>query len=223
MMITTTMLTAAVLAAGAPDQRRPEWATESVPDTIVTLVERATDTNDGDLRKALLIEAERHARASVTNEDDVGRRYALAVVLGLRANAEGGRGKVQAAAALSDELDAILAVEPHHPGARHMLGRLHAGIRRMSRVTRWLATNLMGGDELARATWEAAEENLTYAEKHAPDVPDHHLQLALLYRDTDRPELAAEEVAHVLELEPRNALEHAVREEALRVRSELGQ
>jgi Tfp pilus assembly protein PilF len=93
----------------------------------------------------------------------------------------------------------------------------------MSRITRWLATNLMGGDELSRATWEAAEENLAYAEEHAPHVPDHHLQLALLYRDTDRPELAAEEVSHVLAIEPRNVLERAVREEALRVRSELGQ
>ena len=226
MMITTTMLAATVLTAGSLDQRRPEWATESVPDTVVTLVERASDTSDADLRKALLSEAELHARASVSSEDnpdDVGRRYALAVVLGLRANAEGGRSKVQAAAALSEELEAILAVEPDHPGARHMLGRLHAGIRRMSRVTRWMATNLMGGDALAHATWQAAEENLVYAEKHAPDVADHHLQLALLYRDTGRRELAAEEVAHALEFEPRNALEQAVHDEALRVRSELGQ
>ena len=223
MMITTTFLTAAVLAAGAPDQKRPEWATEIVPDTVVALVERAADTDDSDLRKDLLQEAEQHARASIAGPDDVGRRYALAVILGLRANAEGGRSKVQAAAALSEELDAILAVEPDHPGARHMLGRLHAGIRRMSRVTRWLATNVMGGDELASATWEAAEENLAYAEEHAPDVADHHLQLALLYRDTGRPELAAEEVAHVLEFEPHNTLEQAVHDEALRVRSELGQ
>jgi hypothetical protein len=68
----------------------------------------------------------------------------------------------------------------------------------------------MGGDELARATWETAEENLVYAEERAPHVPDHHLQLALLYRDTGRPELAAEEVSHVLAMEPRNALEQAV-------------
>jgi tetratricopeptide (TPR) repeat protein len=205
------------------EQKRPEWATEAVPDTIVTLVERAADTNDGDLRKDLLREAETHAREAVGADDQTGRRYALAVVLGLRANAEGGKTKVQAAAALSDELDVILEREPDHAGARHMLGRLHAGVRRMSRITRWLATNLMGGDALSRATWAAAEENLAYAEERAPHVADHHLQLALLYRDTGRPELAAEEVAHVLAIEPRNALEQAVLEEALLVRSELGQ
>jgi hypothetical protein len=223
MTITTTILAVAALTLGGVEQKRPEWATEEVPDTIVTLVERAADTEDGDLRKRLLREAEAQAREAVGADDQTSRRYALAVVLGLRANVEGGKTKVQAAAALSDELDVILEREPDHAGARHMLGRLHAGIRRMSRVTRWLATNLMGGDALSRATWAAAEENLAYAEEHAPHVPDHHLQLALLYRDTDRPELAAEEVSHVLAIEPRNVLEQAVREEALRVRSELGQ
>lgn len=222
MTITTTMFAAAVLATGVSEQKRPEWATESVPDTIVTLVERAA-ASEGDTRKQLLREAENRARSAIAEGDDIGRRYALAVILGLRANAEGGRAKVQVAAALSDELDVILAAEPHHPGARHMLGRLHAGIRRMGRFSRWLATNIMGGGKLANATWEAAEENLTYAEKHAPEVADHHLQLALLYRDTGRRELAAREVAHALEIEPGNALEQAVHDEALRVRSELGE
>ncbi|MGE0157887.1 MAG: hypothetical protein AB7T31_00670 [Gemmatimonadales bacterium] len=217
----TTLLAAAIIATGG--EQRPEWATATVPDTIVALVERAAGEADGDDRKALLREAEKQARAAVVELDDVGRRYALAIVLGLRANAEGGKTKVQAAAALSDELDVILAREPDHAGARHMLGRLHAGIRRMGRITRWLATNIMGGEALSRATWQSAEENLTFAEQRAPGVLDHHLQLALLYRDTGRPELAAREVQHVLELEPRNVLDQAVREEALRVRSELGQ
>jgi hypothetical protein len=229
-MTITTFLAAAILAAtpwpDAADQKRPEWATALVPDTIVTLVERAADTDDNDLRKSLLREAEMHARASVADEgqtDDIGLRYALAVILGLRANAEGGRTKVQAAAALSEELDVILAVEPEHPGARHMLGRLHAGIRRMGRVSRWVASRMEGGDVLSRATWQSAEENLVFAEERAPHIADHHLQLALLYKDTGRPELAAEEVAHTLEFQPRNALEVAVRDEALKIRSELGQ
>lgn len=222
MVFIQTILAATILAAGPSGPQRPEWATETVPDTIVTLVERAADA-DGDTRKRLLREAEHHAREALAEGDDTGRRYALAVILGLRANAEGGRTKVQIAAALSEQLDVILTADPDHVGARHMLGRLHAGIRRMGRVSRWLAKNVMGGGALANATWEEAERNLAYAEEHAPWVADHHLQLALLYRDTGRPQLAAEEVSHALEIEPRNALEHAVRDEALRVRSELGQ
>ena len=221
MTFTSTILAAAILAASSSGQR-PEWATEAVPDTVVALVERAADTN-GDTRKRLLREAERHAREALAEGDDIGLRYALAVILGLRANAEGGRTKVQLAAALSEQLEVILSAEPDHIGARHMLGRLHAGIRRMGRVNRWLARNVMGGGELADATWEEAEQNLVYAEEQAPWVADHHLQLALLYRDTGRPALAAEEISHALAIEPRNALEQAVREEALRVRSDIGQ
>jgi hypothetical protein len=119
------------------------------------------------------------------------------------------------ASELNDELNAILNMDPAHPGARHMLGRLHAGIRRMGRVTRWIATNLLGGAALKQATWEAAEENLYYAERQAPEVPDHHLQLALLYRDTGRPELAAEELTHVMAIQAATALEMRVQEEAM--------
>jgi hypothetical protein len=216
------MLLAAGLQVAAVHAQRPEWAGGTVPDTVVALVERATDAPEGDARKRLLRLAEEQARASVVGfEADIGRRYALAVVLGLRANAEGGQTKVSAASDLSMELDTILAAEPGHAGARHMLGRLHAGVRRMSRVTRWIATNLLGGDELKRATWEAAEENLVYAERQLPDVPDHHLQLALLYRDTERPQLAMAELEHVLALEPRSELEGEVLAEAREVMADL--
>ena len=82
---------------------------------------------------------------------------------------------------------------------------------------------VLGGDELKRATWEAAEENLAYAEEHAPGVADHHFQLALLYRDTGRPELALQEISHMREFQARNALEAAVHAEAEEVWSDLSQ
>lgn len=223
-MLTLALFTAATLVVATEPQQRPEWATESVPDTVVVLVSRANDTTDGDLRKDLLEEAEVHARAAITGyEADIGRRYALAVVLGLRADSEGGQSKVRAASDMSTELDVILAADSSHAGARHMLGRLHAGVRRMNRVTRWLATNLLGGNALKSATWEKAEENLAYAEEHAPGVADHHLQLALLYRDTGRPLLALEELAHVMEFQATNEREVAVRSEATEVWSDLSQ
>lgn len=223
-MHTLALFTAATLVAITEYPQRPDWATASVPDTVVALVERANHTADSDRRKDLLAEAERHARAAVVGQEhDIGRRYALAVVLGLRANSEGGQSTVRAAADMSNELEVILAADSSHAGARHMLGRLHAGVRRMNRVTRWLATNLLGGDALKRATWEAAELNLGYAEEHAPGVADHHLQLALLYRDTGRPALALAEIAHVRAFQATNALEVAVHAEAAEVWSELSQ
>jgi len=191
-------------------------------DSIWALIDASAATDDEDRSKDLLREAETRARSALAgHEDDLERRYVLAVVLGLRTNIEGGQTKVRVASALSDELDAILELEPGHAGARHMLGRLHAGVRRMGRMTRWIATNLLGGDELKKATWVAAEENLVYAERQAPEVSDHHLQLALLYRDTGRPGLAMEELGHVMAMQAGTALEMKVQREAMAAWADL--
>jgi hypothetical protein len=191
-------------------------------DSVWVLVDASAAAEDDDDRKDLLREAETLAYAALTDhEDDIERRYLVAVVLGLRANVEGGRTKVRVAAALSEQLEAILAADPDHAGARHMLGRLHAGVRRMSRITRWVATNVLGGDELKKATWEAAEENLFFAEQQSPEISDHHLQLALLYRDTGRPEMAAAEITHVMELQASTAMELAVQREAMEVWTDI--
>lgn len=209
-------------AAPTSTSPRPAWAVEGVPDTVRILVEAATAQQDGDRAKELLREAESHARAaSAQAPDDVGRRFALAVVLGLRADREGGRTKVKAADELHRQLVAILEIDPEHARARHLLGRLHAGVRRMSSIVRWIATKLLGGDALADASWEEAERNLLFAEQHAPDVSDHHLQLANLYRDTDRPELALVEVEHVLALPATSSMDQGVREEATELKRKL--
>lgn len=200
---------------------RPAWVDGDVPDTVWMLVENAIASADEDTMKRMLIEAEGLARdATVGQEDNIGRRFALAAVLGMRADREGGRTKVGAASAMYDELVVVLELDPGHARARFMMGRLHAGVRRMNRVTRWLATNLLGGGTLKQATWERAEENLAFAEAQAPEVPDHHLQLGRLYRDTDRPELAMAEIEHVLALPAASPMEAAAREEALRLRAE---
>jgi hypothetical protein len=203
-------------------RERPAWVVPGVPDTLWVLVEGALAQDDEGRMKTLLKDADALARTVVVEQDTVvARRFALAVVLGLRAEREGGRTKVGAASALHSELEAILALDPEHARARHMLGRLHAGVLRMGRVTRWIATNLLGGGELKKATWEEAERNLLFAEERDPGVPDHHMQLANLYRDTDRPELALREVEHVLALPAVSAMERLVHAEARRLRDRL--
>lgn len=195
---------------------RPAWVVDGVPDAVWIAVEAAiAETNKG-RAKALLKGAEVEARAAVAGyEGEVGRRFALAVVLGLRADREGGKTKVAIATELKKELEATLALDPEHGRARHMRGRLHAGVLRMSRFTRWLATSLLGGGELKKATWADAERDLVFAELQVPEVSDHHLQLARLYRDTKRPELALAEVEHVLAMPVQSAMERAVHAEAL--------
>lgn len=201
---------------------KPAWVVGDVPDTVWILVEASVEEG-GDQGKAILREAERHARAAVEgNETNVGRRFALAAVLGMRTDVEGGRTKVGVASDLYDELGVVLELDPEHTRARYMMGRLHAGVRRMGGMTRWLATNLLGGGVLKQASWEEAERHLAFAEEHAPEVPDHHLQLARLYLETGRPELAARETRHVLGMPARSPLERAARLEAEELAAELG-
>ena len=204
------------LGAQVPTQSRPAWVVDGVPDSVWILVEASTATDEEDEMRALLRQAEAHARTALEDQtDDVGRRFALAVVLGLRANREGGRTKVRAASDLHRELEVILDLDPDHARARHMMGRLHAGVRRMSGITRWIATRLLGGGELRKATWEEAERNLAFAEERAPGVSEHHLQLANLYADTGRPELALQELEHVFQLPATSPMELAAWDESL--------
>ncbi|MDH3272285.1 MAG: hypothetical protein OEN56_13175, partial [Gemmatimonadota bacterium] len=133
----------------------PEWVEPGMTPSVWRLAEAARaakNAGDDGLEKCLLVEAEREARAALSEEEaSTPRRFALAIVLGMRAEVEGGRTKVRAASELYEELVVILTAEPGHARARHMLGRLHAGVKRMGGVTRWLATNLLGGAVLKTA------------------------------------------------------------------------
>lgn len=210
------------LAGGGAELQRPTWVVGDVPHTVWILMEASAARQDPDRAQALLREAEEHARAAIVGyEDDADRRFALAAVLGMRTDREGGRTKVRVASELYEELRVVLGLDPEHTGARYMMGRLHAGVRRMNGVTRWVATNLLGGGALDDASWEMAERHLLFAETRAPGVPDHHLQLARVYLDTGRPELASDEVLHVLELEAVSPMERAARTEALGLWEEL--
>ncbi len=211
------------LAQGTQTPRQPPaWVVEGVPDTVWILVEATYADVEDDLAKEMLMDAEDHARTAAQGyENDVGRRFALAVVLGRRADKEGGRTKIRVASEFHEELEAVLQLAPKHPQARHLMGRLYAGVRRMGSMTRWIATNLLGGGELKQATWEAAEAHLLFAEQAQPEVSDYHLQLARLYRDTDRPELALREVRHVFDLPVTTPLETAVNNGAVELELEL--
>ena len=207
----------------SPD-RRPTWVVDGVPDSVWMLVEESWITDDEDRKKEILARAETHARAAIEgHSDDVAQLFAFVVVLASRTDVEGGRTQVRTASQVQRELDAILELDPQHARARHLLGRLYAGVRRSNRFTRWIATNLLGGGALKKATWEAAEEHLSFAEQQAPEVSGHHLQLAALYADTDRLELALEEIEHVFPWPVVSPIERFVWDQALEVKEEWEQ
>ena len=207
----------------SPDER-PAWAVDGVPDSVWILVEESWTTDDQDRRKNLLKQAEIQARAaSEGRPHDVARRFALAVVLMSRSDAEGGRTRVRTTSEFHGELEAILELDPQYAPAHHLMGRLYAGVRRANRIIRWIATHLLGGGALKKATWQTAEEHLSFAEQQAPEVSDHHFQLAILYADTDRLELALEELEHVFPRPVVSHMERMVWEEALAAKEEWEQ
>ena len=207
---------------GLSANARPAWVGDDVPDTLWMSIESALTEQDKGRTKIMLKEAEVQARSAITgHEGEAGRRFGLAVILGLRTEREGGKTKIGLASDLNKELDKILVIDPMHARARHLRGRLNAAVLRMSGITRFIATSIMGGGELKKATWQVAESDLVFAEGRVPGVSDHHMQLAKLYRDTKRPELALVEVGHVLAMPFHSTMETAVHNEALKLQKKL--
>lgn len=143
----------------------------------------ARQMDDDGARRVL---AELHDSLSLelqARPEDVGLRYLTGVVAGSRADVEGGRSAIALAQEMARHVEAILEIEPDHAGAHHLLGRLHAAVLRMDGFTRFVATRLLGGGELAGASWEEARMRLEVAVAGAPCVPDHHYELARLYAE----------------------------------------
>jgi hypothetical protein len=148
-------------------------------------------------------------------------QYLLAAALGAQADVEGGRTKIRAARALHEQLGAVFALDPAHAGAQHLLGRLHAAVRRMDSLTRWIATRLLGGGALAGASWAQARLLLESAVVGDPCVPDHHYELARLYVDIGQESAARERLERLLELPASDPLHAAVFDRARALRAEL--
>lgn len=127
------------------------------------------------------------AAEALAHPDEVQTQYLLAAAMGSRADVEGGREKVRAAKAAHAQATRVLAMDPSHPGAQYLLGRLHAAVMRMDKVTRFLATRLLGGAELSGASWEEAQRLLEAAAEGDPCVADYHYELARVYAERGEP------------------------------------
>jgi hypothetical protein len=145
------------------------------------------------------------AREARLHPDDVSLQYLLAAVIGARAELESGRMQVAAAKELYLQTRTVLELDPDHPGALHILGRLHYAVLRMSRVKRFIATRVLGASELSGANWDDARRLLEAAVVGDPCVPEHHYELARLYVDQDRIPLARERLHYVVGIVPHSA------------------
>ena len=114
---------------------------------------------------------------------DVQVQYLLAASMGLRADVEGGRERIRAAQELYSQAHRVLVLEPDHAGAQYLLGRLHAAVMRLDKVTRFLAKRLVGGAALSEASWEEAQRLMEAAASGDPCTPEYHYELARLYAE----------------------------------------
>ncbi|MDH5759798.1 MAG: hypothetical protein OEZ65_09440 [Gemmatimonadota bacterium] len=130
-------------------------------------------------RVAALRRAEAAARSVLAVDSlSVEGHYWLAVTLGLQADEEGGRTKIGLARESYAEAGRALALDPLHGGANHVMGRLHAGAKRLNLVSRMLARGLGLGGVLDQASWESAEHHLRAAAEADDGRLVHHLELA---------------------------------------------
>lgn len=125
-----------------------------------------------------------------TRPTDVDLQFELALVMGARTEVEHGRDKLRTAEDLLRQVRHVLQVDPSHPGAQYLLGRLNAAVMRMSPISRFVATRLLGASALSGASWGEARRLLESAAAGAPCSPDAQYELAALYVDRGEPTLA---------------------------------
>lgn len=166
-------------------------------DPLVRRVEALLGAGPIDDSLAVLRALERPLRSRIQDApDDTEARFRLATVIGVRLELDDGE-ELELASELHRHAAHLVAVEPRHAGAHHMLGRLHAAVMRLSGFKRFLAKTFVGGELLDRASWAAARRHLELAEALEPCIADHHYELARLLFERGRREDALAEVEHV--------------------------
>jgi hypothetical protein len=170
-------------------------------DPFLAQVSRARELETPEAAQAALDALEPEARRFAAEApNDAAAQYRLAAVMGARLDDEHGRSKMSGAGEVRDQAERVLELEPEHPGASYMLGRIHASVLRLGGLKRFLAKSLFGGKTLEGASWERAQALLEVAVRGDPCVPEHHFELARVYAQRGNTAGAERELASVREL-----------------------
>jgi len=164
--------------------------------------------------------AEAYARRAIdVNPGGVDGQHYLAVAMGRQALSEGIRARVQMAEGVRAQAELVLSMDSLYASAHHVLGMWHAEVKRLDRLSRFVARRILGGDGFGDASWEDAEAFMRRAVELEPEVIMHHLELARILLDRDREDEAREELRIVLDLtinEPIDPLHQQRAQELLR-------
>jgi uncharacterized protein (TIRG00374 family) len=194
---------AQVTMPGVTPQSKDHGATRSAVEALV--VQGILAPDDGGA-KARFEESVLIARTLVERTpDDADAHFLLAVALGYHLEHQGLRKKFALGAEVRAEAERALELDPCHPGAHHVLGRLHAGAMRLNGVARLVLRKVLGASVLEGASWEEAEYHFREARRLEPASPRHAMELGALYISTGRPELARPVLDEAIRMVPHGA------------------
>ena len=193
---------AAQPASATPTELRTACAAQpEYGDPFLIEVAKARDAETPEAESAALDALEPEARRmAAESPNDAAVQFRLAAVMGARLDLEHGTSKINGGSELHDQVVRVLELDPGHPGANYIMGKLHASVRRLGGVKRFLATNILGGGALKDASWEEAQQRLELAVREEPCVPEHHFELARVYAEKGPREGWERELAYVIEL-----------------------
>jgi tetratricopeptide (TPR) repeat protein len=104
------------------------------------------DVASRDEKKRLFAEATRLARQCVAlYPDSAHAHFTLSLALGKMANISGGKRRIELSREVKSEADSALALDPHHFGAQHILGRWNYEIARLTWFEKSMAKIIYGG------------------------------------------------------------------------------
>lgn len=149
-------------------------------------------------RDSLFRVGERYARSAVEKQPNVAEHhFALARALGRAALSVGVRDRVRYAKEIRAAAMRALELEPHHPGALHVMGVWNAEVMRLNGVQRFFAKNVLGGGILGTANWKDAVAYMEKAVEVDPVRLTHRLDLAKIYIDVKDHEKARLQLQHI--------------------------
>lgn len=163
------------------------------------------------LARAIEVEARRALEASPGEAE---LQWMIISAMAFQVDDESTRRKVTITRAIVDELALLGEMSPDHPGYHHGMGRLHAGVMRISPILRWFAHRIVSGDALRGASWEGAEEHFRRARELEPRSFHHRAELGLVLMDVGRAAEGRQELKGVLDRPAEDILERLIQERA---------
>lgn len=174
------------------------------------LIDTTKDKADA---KAFAEKALDYARRAVALDANSAKAHLnLSICYGKMTDFVGNKTKMEYAKIIRDEALRSIELDPKDDYAWHVLGRWHAGVANLNGVLRTLARLVYGG--LPPASNDDAVRCLRKAVEIAPRRIMHRAELAHVYQNMDKPDLALQAWQNVLGIRAVDAQDEAYQKEA---------